>query len=56
MLGAFATRTIGSKITRFLEKLLERVPLFSRVYKALKQITDALFGHGSQVFKKVAVT
>ena len=55
LLGAFATRTIGSKITKFFERLLERIPLFSRVYKALKQITDALFGHGSQVFKKVAI-
>ncbi len=55
LLGAFATRTIGSKITKFFERLLERIPLFSRIYKALKQITDALFGHGSQVFKKVAV-
>jgi len=55
LLGAFATRTIGSKITKFFEKLLERIPLFNRIYKALKQITDALFGHASQVFKKVAV-
>ena len=55
LLGAFATRTIGSKITNFFERLLERIPLFNKIYKALKQITDALFGKGSQVFKKVAV-
>ncbi|RLD12038.1 MAG: hypothetical protein DRI44_02140 [Chlamydiae bacterium] len=55
LLGAFTTRTVGAKITYFFQKLLERIPLFNRIYKALHQITSALFGPGRNVFHKVAI-
>ncbi len=55
LLGAFATRTIGARITAVFQRLLERIPLFNRIYKALHQITSALFGPGQQVFRKVAL-
>jgi len=55
LLGAFTTRTLGAKITVFFQKLLERIPLFNRIYKALHQITNALFGPGRNVFHKVAI-
>jgi uncharacterized membrane protein len=55
LLGAFATRTVGAKITAFFQRLLERIPLFNRIYKALHQITAALFGPGRKVFRKVAL-
>ena len=55
LLGAFTTRTLGAKITVFFQKLLERIPLFNRIYKVLHQITSALFGPGKNVFSKVAI-
>ena len=55
LLGAFTTRTLGAKITSFFQKLLERIPLFNRIYKVLHQITSALFGPGKNVFNKVAI-
>jgi len=55
LLGAFATRTVGAKITAFFQRLLERIPLFNRIYKALHQITTALFGPGRKVFHQVAL-
>ena len=55
LLGAFTTRTVGARITLFFQKLLERIPLFNRIYKALHQITSALFGPGRNVFHQVAL-
>ncbi len=55
LLGAFTTRTLGARITVFFQKLLERIPLFNRIYKVLHQITSALFGPGKNVFNKVAI-
>ena len=55
LLGAFTTRTLGAKITAFFQKLLERIPLFNRIYKVLHQITSALFGPGKNVFSKVGI-
>ncbi len=55
LLGAFTTRTLGAKITAFFQKLLERIPLFNRIYKVLHQITSALFGPGKNVFNKVGI-
>lgn len=55
IVGAFTSRTIGARITRFFQAILERIPLISRVYKALQQITTALFGPGKQVFRRVGL-
>jgi len=55
LLGAFATRTVGAKITAFFQRMLARIPLFNRIYKALQHITSALFGPGKQVFRKVGL-
>jgi uncharacterized membrane protein len=55
LLGAFTTRTLGARITIFFQKLLERIPLFNRIYKVIHQITSALFGPGKNVFNKVAI-
>jgi uncharacterized membrane protein len=57
LLGAFATRTIGKRITTAFQRLLERIPLFNRIYTALKQILHALFmfDSGEVGFKRVAL-
>ncbi len=55
LLGAFTTRTLGARITNFFQRLLERIPLFNRIYKVIHQITSALFGPGKNVFNKVAI-
>lgn len=53
-IGAFATHTIGARITAFFQGFLERIPLINRIYKAIQQITTALFS-GKQVFRRVGL-
>ncbi len=55
IVGAFTSRTIGARVTRFFQAILERIPLINHVYKAIQQITAALFSPGKQVFRRVGL-
>jgi uncharacterized membrane protein len=46
-IGAFLSRSIGNRLWRIGEGFIQRVPLVGRVYPAFKQITDFVFGDGS---------
>ena len=47
IVGAFLSRSIGNRLWRTGETAIQRVPLVGRVYPAFKQITDFIFGDGS---------
>ncbi len=47
-IGAFLSRSIGNKLWRVGEGMIQRVPLVGRVYPAFKQVTDFVFGDGTE--------
>lgn len=57
LLGAFATRAIGSRITVLFQRSLEKIPLFNRVYGVTKQVINAfaMLNSKNSEFKRVAL-
>jgi uncharacterized membrane protein len=53
--GMMASNLIGKRLIRFLQKGLESIPLFNRVYVAVRQISEALLSERSDIFRKVAL-
>jgi uncharacterized membrane protein len=52
-IGWLAERAIGSRIIAWWHALLERIPLFSRIYFAANRITTTVFGRDSRPFQAV---
>ncbi len=55
LLGAIATNFLGSRLLRFGENLVSRVPLVRNVYKTLKQIVVTMARQKDQAFKEVCL-
>ncbi len=57
LLGAFATRAIGSRITNLFQRSLGKIPLFNRVYGFSKQVINAfaMLNSRDSEFKRVAL-
>jgi uncharacterized membrane protein len=53
--GAMASNLIGKRLMRFMQKGLESIPLFNRVYVAVRQISETLLSERSNVFRQVAL-
>ena len=53
--GIMASNLIGKRLIRFLQKGLESIPLFNRVYVAVRQISETLLSERSNVFRQVAL-
>jgi uncharacterized membrane protein len=53
--GAMASNLIGKRLIRFIQKGLESIPLFNRVYVAIRQISETLLSERSNVFRQVAL-
>jgi uncharacterized membrane protein len=53
--GALATNLLGRKVIRGGQRVLESIPLFNRVYVAIRQISDAFLSDQSTVFRRVAL-
>jgi uncharacterized membrane protein len=53
--GMMASNLIGKRLIRFFQKGLESIPLFNRVYVAVRQISEALLSSRSNVFRQVAL-
>ncbi|WP_173271660.1 DUF502 domain-containing protein [Thiosulfatimonas sediminis] len=51
--GVLAANLLGSKLVSIWEAFLSRIPLVRSIYKAVKQIAEALFGSGEQTFQNV---
>lgn len=55
VVGGFATNVLGRKLLQLVESLLERIPIFKKLYGALKTILDAFSPSGGKGFKKVVL-
>ena len=55
MLGALATNFFGSRLLRFGESLLSRVPLVRTIYGTMKQIVVTMANQKDQAFKEVCL-
>ena len=53
--GFIARNLIGLRIIRTIERLFNRVPGISRIYKAVGQIRDVVVGRQGAVFQKVCI-
>ncbi|QKI89409.1 DUF502 domain-containing protein [Thiomicrorhabdus xiamenensis] len=51
--GVLAANLLGSKLVGIWESILSRIPLVRSIYKAVKQIAEAVFGSGEQTFQNV---
>ena len=52
--GLFASHFVGQRIARFVSARLERLPLWSPIYRAVKDISDVLLGDRARAFHRVA--
>ncbi len=52
LIGALARNFLGKRIIRLGGSLLERIPVVKRIYKALKQMSEAFWGENKTVFKR----
>jgi len=54
-LGLLISNVLGKRIYVFFEKLLDRIPIVSKIYKSIKQITSTLSMPQSKAFQKVVL-
>ena len=55
VLGIVISNVIGKKFYVFLEHFLEKIPIVSKIYSTIKNITDSLSKPNSQAFQKVVI-
>ena len=55
ILGTIASNFFGSRLLRFGEKLLTRVPLVSTIYRTVKQIVGAVTQQKDKAFREVCM-
>ena len=55
LVGIFATNLIGKRLISFGERIMTRIPLANRIYKAVQQISTAFLGSGGSVFHTVVL-
>jgi uncharacterized membrane protein len=55
IMGFLISNVIGEKLYNFIEKMVKRIPLVTKVYFGIKQIIDAFSIQGKQVFSKVVL-
>ncbi len=51
--GLITANIIGQKLVRFWESVLARIPIVKSLYYAIKQVSDTLFSHNGEAFRKV---
>ncbi|OQX86377.1 MAG: hypothetical protein B6D63_00100 [Candidatus Latescibacteria bacterium 4484_7] len=55
LVGIFAGNLIGKRIIGWLENLIARIPMISRMYTAIKQISEVFLGQERTVFKEAVL-
>ena len=55
LVGMFARNIFGRGLLRFWDRVIARIPLVSKVYSALKRISEAFFLERSTGFRKVVL-
>lgn len=53
--GIFARNFIGRRMIRLSNRVLYRIPLFNRIYIALKQIFEVFLGERTTIFQRVVL-
>ncbi len=53
--GIFATNIIGKRLISFGEKIMARIPLANRIYKAVQQISTAFLGSQRSIFSQAVL-
>ncbi len=53
--GTIATNVLGNRILHFFETTMARIPVFKKVYAALKTVMESFSPNGSKGFKKVVL-
>jgi len=53
--GALVTHFIGRYVMRLVDLVMERIPLVRTVYKATRQLLEAIFSDNSSAFKEVVM-
>mgnify|MGYP000571894404 CR=1 FL=1 len=52
--GFMASNLLGRRLINLLQRIMENIPLFNRMYIAIRQISEALLSEDSKVFRRVA--
>lgn len=55
LLGMFGRNVIGRKLLYFGESILLKIPLLSRVYIAVKQVSEAFLGYDKNILNQVCL-
>ena len=55
LVGIFATNLLGRRLISFGEKIMIRIPLANRIYKAVQQISTAFLGSSRSIFHTVVL-
>jgi len=55
VIGALVTHFIGRYFMRLVDLVMERIPLVNTVYKATRQLLEAIFSDNSNAFKAVVM-
>ncbi len=53
--GVLIRNIIGSKLLKYSELLIDRMPFINRIYKSIKHVTSSLIGSGNKIFKRVVL-
>jgi len=53
--GAITTHVIGRRLMRLVDLIMERIPLIRTVYKAVRQLLEAMFSDQSGAFQQVVM-
>jgi uncharacterized membrane protein len=55
VIGAVTTHFVGSQLMRLINRFMERIPLIRAVYKATRQLFEAMFSDHSKAFREVVM-
>jgi uncharacterized membrane protein len=55
LVGVFATNIMGKRLISFGERIMNRIPLANRIYKAVQQISNAFIASRRALFDKVVI-
>ena len=55
VIGVLATHFVGSHLLRLINRIMEHIPLIRTVYKATRQLFEAMFSDHSKAFREVVM-
>jgi len=55
LVGLFASNLLGARIVRAVSRSLERIPLYSPVYRAVRDISQVFLGDKASAFRRVVL-